>query len=159
MAELKTVLAEAGFSNVVTYLQSGDVIFSSGITNTIELANRIHEVIIEMLGLDVDVIVFSKSEWASIIRKAPVWWGSNKEWKHNLLVLLKPFDIDEAIRAIGELKPNIEAAEPGNGVIYQSMSLKFFSRTTTGKLSSGPIYKRITVRNYNTATKLLTILD
>lgn len=67
--------------------------------------------------------------------------------------------MDETIRAIGELKPDIEAAEPGNCVIYQSMSFKFFGRTTTGKLSSSSIYKKMTVRNYNTATKLLTLLD
>lgn len=60
---------------------------------------------------------------------------------------------------VGELKPDIETIEPGNGVLYQSMSLKMFGRTTTGKLVSNPIYKKITVRNYNTVTKLFSLLN
>ena len=73
--------------------------------------------------------------------------------------MLKPYDMDEAAAAIGELKPDIETIEPGNGVLYQSMSLKIFGRTTTGKLASNPIYKRITVRNNNTVIKLLSLLN
>lgn len=159
MAELQTALQDSGLEDVVTYIQSGNVLFSSTQTDTVELAKQIHDVTHKKFGLDVGVVVLSKEEWSSIIRNAPAWWGSNPEWKHNLLILLKPFDMHKTVQAIGELKPDIETMEPGEGVLYQSMSLKLFGRTTTGKISSSPVYKQMTIRNYNTATKLLTLFD
>jgi uncharacterized protein (DUF1697 family) len=107
----------------------------------------------------VEVVVFSQSEWRQIIAAAPSSWGADKTWKHNLLVLLPPYNMAEAVTAVGALKPDIEAMRAGDGVLYQSMSQALFGRTTTGKLASNPLYKRLTIRNYNTATKLLALLD
>jgi uncharacterized protein (DUF1697 family) len=104
-------------------------------------------------------VLFSKDEWVEIIAAAPLWWGQYKTRKHNILVLIPPYDIREVITSIGELKPDIEAMHPGDGVLYQSMSLELFGRTTTGKIASNPVYKKMTVRNYNTATKLLSLLN
>ncbi|MDO8736242.1 MAG: hypothetical protein Q7K29_04070 [Thermoleophilia bacterium] len=80
-------------------------------------------------------------EWKKIIKSAPDWWGVDPEWKHNLLIMIKPCDMKEVISAIGELKPDIEAIQAGDGVVYQSMSKKLFGRTTTGKITSNPVYK------------------
>jgi uncharacterized protein (DUF1697 family) len=159
MADLAIVVSEAGLMNVRTYIQSGNVIFESIEESTAELAQIIHSVLLKSFALDVDVAVFSESDWRRIIDNAPDWWGQNQEWKHNLIVLLKPYNIKEVVEAIGPLKPDIEAMEPGDGVIYQSMSFKLFGRTTTGKIASSPIYKRMTIRNYNTATKLLGLMQ
>jgi uncharacterized protein (DUF1697 family) len=72
--------------------------------------------------------------------------------------MLKPYDMQQVVADIGDLKPDIEMLIAGEGVLYQSMSLALFGRTTTGKLATKPIYKRMTVRNYNTSMKLLTLL-
>ncbi len=159
MANLRAALAEAGLADVQTYIQSGNVIFTSGVKDTGKLAALIGNAIAKHFDMNVGVVVFSHDEWAHIISGAPKWWGKDPEWKHNLLVLLKPYNMDDVIAAVGQLKPDIEAMEPGEGVLYQSMSLKLFGRTTSGKLSSSPIYKKMTVRNYNTATKLLALLN
>jgi uncharacterized protein (DUF1697 family) len=159
MADLQTTLTQAGFDNVVTYIQSGNIIFSSQVADRAEISKRIRSTILEGFNLDVDVVVLSHAQWSEIITNAPKWWGVDGDWKHNLLVLIPPYDMAQTMAAIGVLKPDIESAVAGDGVIYQSMSIKLFGRTTTGKLSSSPIYKKMTVRNYNTATKLLRLLE
>ena len=159
MAELRTHLFKAGIKDVTTYIQSGNIVFSSEIKDTVELSDLIHNLISEEFGLDIEVVVFSGVKWSEIVRKAPKWWGFDESRKHNLLILIPPYDMDEVMRAISELKPGIESAQAGNGVVYQSMSIKLFGRTTTGKLASSSIYKRMTVRNYNTVLKLLKLLD
>jgi uncharacterized protein (DUF1697 family) len=158
MAELKTCLSDSGLTDVRTYIQSGNVLFMSESADDIELANVIHEAIAKSFQLQVNVVVYSKADWQLVITAAPSWWGQDQEWKHNLLVLLKPFNMPLAVAAIGALKPEIEAMQPGDGVLYQSMSKALFGRTTTGKLASSPIYMQMTIRNYNTATRLLTLL-
>lgn len=159
MSELSLVLKESGLKNIETYIQSGNVIFTSAIFDTEKLAAIIHDAIQNKLGFNIGVVVLTKIEWSKIIKNAPAWWGSDPNWKHNLLVLLKPYDMQKTIESIGKLKPEIENIEPGEGVLYQSMSIKLFGRTTTGKLASSPIYKKMTIRNFNTAHKLLDIID
>lgn len=157
MADLREALAQCGFLNVRTYIQSGNVFFESPSTDKIALAKQIEDCVLQTFGAKASTVVFSKSEWQTIIHSAPKWWGQRDDWKHNLLIVIPPYDMAAVVSAVGELKPDIEAMEAGDGVLYQSMSLQLFGRTTTGKLASNPIYKQLTVRNYNTATKLLTL--
>lgn len=159
MAELKTCLEDAGFQNVRTYIQSGNVLFNAQDGDTAKLEKRMEEVIQERFGLQIRVAVFSKEEWGAILDNAPQNWGKEPSWKHNILVLLRPYNMDNAVAAIGELKPEIETMIAGKGVLYQSASIKMVGRTTTGKLASNPMYKQMTIRNYNTATKLLALLQ
>lgn len=159
MAELKEALTAAGLTNVKTYIQSGNVIFSSEINDSDKLASLIKSAISKKFKLQVDVAVFTRAEWQQIIETAPEWWGADPEWKHNLWIMIKPYDVKDITAATSALKPDIEAVEPGDGVLYQSLSIKYFGRTTTGsKIVSNPIYKRMTIRNFNTATKLRSLL-
>lgn len=159
MPLLKAALEADGFSEVQTYIQSGNVLFKHTLKDTAKLAALMEASISKHFSMDVRVAMFSYSEWKKIIEAAPSWWGEDSSWKHNLLILLKPYNMPEAVGAVGQLKPDIEAMEPGEGVLYQSMSRALFGRTTTGKLASSPIYKQMTVRNFNTATKLLDLLE
>jgi uncharacterized protein (DUF1697 family) len=159
MADLKTALTNLGLENVQTYIQSGNIVFSFAVHDTQTLAKNIQNCIAENFGLRVTVVVFTKAEWAKVINSAPAWWGKDANWKHNILVMVPPATAAEAIEAIGVIKPAIEHIEPGERVLYQAMSKELFGKTTTGKLASNTIYKKMTVRNYNTATKLLSLLD
>ena len=158
MTELRTAMEDDGFLNVRTYIQSGNVFFDSEKSKS-ELIVSLENCIKKNFGLNVPVSVFTEKEWRKIIDNAPAWWGEDDEWKHNILILLEPYDMDDIVMAIGTLKPDIENMLPGKGVLYQSMSRKLFGRTTTGKLASSPAYKRMTIRNYNTATKLLGMFE
>lgn len=159
MADLKQALESDGFLSVSTYIQSGNVFFTSEATNTQMFCVQLTKSIEHHFGLHVDVVVYSKDQWQRIITNAPSWWGTDDTRKHNLLALIEPFDINKVIDAIGVLKPDIEAIEPGEGVIYQSLSLMSFGKTTSGSLARSPLYKKMTVRNYNTATKLLSLFE
>jgi uncharacterized protein (DUF1697 family) len=156
MQDLKLALSRE-LQEVTTYIQSGNVIFKSTSDDKQKLADTIKSSIQKNFKLDVDIAVFSKDEWQEIIDQAPRWWGKDAGWKHNMIIMIGPADIAETIKAIGELKPDIERVSPGRGVIYQSISWDQFGRTTSGKIASNPIYKKMTVRNYNTATKLAAL--
>lgn len=157
MADLKTALEYDGLSNVRSYIQSGNIFFTSDSTDTETLTMELESSILKHFKLVVPVVIFSKPQWQKIIVAAPGWWGKDEAWKHNLLILLEPYDMEDVVAKVGTLKQDIEAMEPGDGVLYQSMSCELFGRTTTGKLASSPIYKRMTIRNFNTVQKLLTM--
>ncbi len=159
MADLKACFEAAGYSNVRTYIQSGNVIFETTETDKAQLKFDVEKAIQRSFKLPVQVAIFVANEWRAIVKAAPKTWGQDKSWKHNLLIMLEPVPMQNVTAAVGDLKPDIEAMTAGDGVLYQSMSLKLFGRTTTGKLASNPVYKKMTIRNYNTTLKLLELLE
>lgn len=159
MPELKECFEVLGFSDVRTYINSGNVIFSSDEPDKLKLAKAIEVAITKSFTHTVRVVVFSHDEWKAVIENAPKQWGIDPSYRYNLLVLLPPVTSTEAIAATGEVKPVIEFAEAGKGVIYQGASIKDIGKTTYAKMVGTPIYKQMTIRNYNTATKLLKKME
>ena len=158
MAELQQAAAAAGLQDVQTYIQSGNIIFSSDITDPDKIAAIVKAAIQKSFVLDIGVAVFSKAAWQKIIKSAPRDWGHDETKRHNLLVLIKPYDVNEVMTTIGELKPEVETLTAGNGVIYHSLSIKLHTRTRLTRVVGRPVYKQMTIRNYNTASKLLALM-
>lgn len=160
MADLRDALTASGLKDVQSYIQSGNVIFTAPkATDERRLEKQIHDCIKQQFKLEVAVVVLSKQAWSDIISNAPAWWGVDGDWKHNLLVAIQPATAAQVVEAIGVLKPDIERVEAGKGAVYQSILFEKFGRTSSGKLASLPIYKNLTIRNYNTAQKLQTLLN
>ena len=160
MAALKECFESLGFQKVRTYINSGNVIFETDESNTTALARMIEERIEQSFSHSVKVVVFSRDEWRDIIEAAPQQWGSDMErYRYNLLVLLPPTTAQDAIEQCGQPKPDIEFAEAGERVIYQGAQWKAITRTNYAKIVGKPIYKQMTIRNYNTSIKLLSLLE
>ncbi|GAC1388014.1 MAG: DUF1697 domain-containing protein [Candidatus Saccharimonadales bacterium] len=158
MMDLVTTLNASGLINCQSYIQSGNIIFNATQRSVIKLSQHIEKVLSDQFNIRAKVAVFTMSDWESIIKQAPCDWGVDTTWKHNLLVLVQAIPSSEVAAAIGTIKPDIEILVPGNRVLYQSMSRTQFGKTTTGKLANNPIYQIMTVRNFNTATKLLHLM-
>lgn len=77
MAELKESLAELDFAEVTTYLNSGNVIFSSAIEDENILSNKIAFMIKERFRLDIPVFIMLQDELEERLNHAPDWWGND----------------------------------------------------------------------------------
>ncbi len=71
MDQLKVLCENLGFSQVRTYIQSGNVIFCDTADNTAEIGRRIEEKIREDHGYDVTVIIRTPAELRRILRNNP----------------------------------------------------------------------------------------
>lgn len=159
MAELKAALEADGFDDVKTYIQSGNVFVTTSQKDQLKIALAITKTIKKHFALDVRTVVFTKTEWKHIIQSAPKWWGQGEGWRHDLFILLPPFDMDKVMAEIGAAKPDIEQMKAGKSVVYSSRLFAKTSSTTAHKIISKPIYKEMTVRNHNTSNKLLTLFE
>lgn len=161
MADLKAALESDGFAPVKTYIQSGNVFVNTSESDPLKVAQAVSASIAKHFSLDVKVVVFTKKQWQKVVSDAPKWWDGSKDkgWKHDLFILLPPYDMKEVMRSIGEPKPDIESIGSGAGVVYGSLDIAKYGRTTTSKIVGTPLYKQMTVRNYNTSTKLLALFD
>ncbi|MFC4145744.1 DUF1697 domain-containing protein [Micromonospora mangrovi] len=71
MADLRRLVADLGHTDVRTYLQSGNVVFTSPATDPDELARGIERVLTDELGLTVPVLVRSGTELAALTAAGP----------------------------------------------------------------------------------------
>ena len=55
--------------------------------------------------------------------------------------------------------PGVDEAHAGPGVLYFSRLISKASQSRLSKIVSSPIYKSVTIRNWNTTTKLLRLMD
>lgn len=71
MSELQRVLEQAGFRQVRTYIQSGNVLLESDETGQAVLEARIKAAIAEAFGFNIPVLVRDRAEWEAVARNNP----------------------------------------------------------------------------------------
>lgn len=70
MAQLRQVLIEAGFKNVRTYIQSGNVVADSDLTPP-KIENFVHDLIQEYIGPNLTVVVHAAADMQRILHDNP----------------------------------------------------------------------------------------
>ena len=86
MPELRSALEEAGFGEVHTHLQSGNVILESH-AKAESVRRKVEGVIAERFGLEIAVVVRTKAELAAVVRKNPLG-DDAKDPKHHQVTFL-----------------------------------------------------------------------
>ena len=157
MKTLKAVFEALGFTNVRTYINSGNVLFQSESRDWKELTDICKDAINSALTLDIDMMVLPADELSEAMAAAPDWWGDNPEDKHNAIFVMPPATCEEIMEGIGEIKPQYEKVACAGPIIFWSASLANFSRTRWSQLVKTKYYKNVTIRNSNTARKLLEL--
>jgi uncharacterized protein (DUF1697 family) len=71
MADLREVVAALGHTGVTTYIQSGNVLFSTADTDTAKLAAALESAIEDRFGLWSSVVVLSRDELAEVLAANP----------------------------------------------------------------------------------------
>jgi uncharacterized protein (DUF1697 family) len=158
MSELRTCFEAAGYENVTTYINSGNAIFDSEETGLSRLVQTCEHVIEQQFGFSVRVSVISEEQLRQALTHAPEWWDKDPASKHNALFVIAPAKADEIMRVVGEAKPEYEQVASYGNVIFWSAPLSTFGRSRWAKIVGTPAYQHITIRNANTAKKLLQLV-
>ncbi len=158
MPELQAAFREAGYTDVSTYIQSGNVLFTADPATGADREAALERMLAERFGIPLMVIVRSREELAAVVDVAPAGHGG-PELRSDVMFLKDPAERDAVITALPALDPEVDRAEPGPGVLYFSRVAARASSSRLTRIMSLPVYKRLTVRNWNTTTKLLALLD
>ncbi len=157
MAELKKCFGTLRFTEVKSYLNSGNVVFSNDADSPVDLTNRIEAMIKEQFGFDVPVYFISKEELEDILQNAPDWWGTeNKEIYNNLIFIIPPVTFSDVFNEIGAPKEEFEKIQDYKEVIFWSFSRKDYQKTNWwSKTASANISSKLTIRTANTVRKIV----
>lgn len=130
MAELKKGFENLEFQEVKTYLNSGNVVFSSDEGDLKNITNQIEKMIKTQFTLNIPVFVISKDVIIDILHNAPEWWDDdNKEIYDNLIFIMPPVKFSDVYNEIGEPKKELEKIENYKEVIFWSFNRKDYQKT------------------------------
>ena len=154
MAELRDLLNKNGFSDIKTYIQSGNVIFKVAETNVQEIENSIQKSIANHFGFEVSVMVRTRQQLQKIFDNCP--FSKDKKINSYFAILSSSPNKDLVKEACEKTYEN-EECEIANDCLYfysdkgygnAKFSLNFFERK---------LKVNATARNYKTMLKLLSL--
>lgn len=158
MPELKKQFEQNGFNEVKTYINSGNIIFSTNEANEKELKEKCEALIVSRFHLSIPVVIISAADLMTALNHAPSWWDQEKDAKHNAIFVMPPATVDRVFQEVGIIKPEYEKVDHYGRLIFWSAPIKTFSRTRWSKVVGSSVYDHITIRNANTVKKLLQLI-
>jgi uncharacterized protein (DUF1697 family) len=156
MADLKALFSRLGFSNTVSYIQSGNVVFESEKgDNNIELAKKIETAIQEHFKLDVPVMVRKASEWKQIVSANPFLNDKSIGIERLHLTLLDETPEDPQIDDLKQIVLDSDQFEVIGQEVFLCCKDKFSSKSKmTNSLFEKKFKCKATNRNWKTVMKL-----
>lgn len=163
MADLRQIAAELGHTDIATYIQSGNLLFTSTDNDTAGHAAALHQRIAERLGVRPAVVVISAGQLARTIADNPFPDVTNHKSLHAVFRnddmsaagLTAVADAVERARATGSRD---EAVVVGR-TLYLHTPDGFGRSELAARLASSAAQTAGTARNWATVTTLMTMLD
>ena len=154
MSELRACFEAAGFREVSTYINSGNVIFSS---TKMPIASEIEQKLTDHFGFNIDTLVLSGMKLTAVVRAIPDKWDNDTEQKSDVGFLFPDIDTPDILEQIG-YRPDVESMLYVSGAILMNVTRNNQSKSSLLKLMGTLLYKRMTIRNVITTRKLAKLI-
>ena len=154
MPDLRCVLEGLGCTRVTTYIQSGNVVFDSRLKNPVKLSAAIEESLASQVACPARVVVVGEDRLAAVVNNAPPEFGALPAQFRYDVVFLKPHLDARALLPTISLKPGVDEAFAANGVLYLRRLTFRATQSRLPQLTRHAAYPGMTIRNWNTTTKL-----
>jgi uncharacterized protein (DUF1697 family) len=159
MTELAACFQALGFTDVRTYIQSGNVIFREEGADQSQLTRLLEEALSRAFQYNASVVLRSEAEMQAVVTHAPEGFGSDPStFRYDVIFLKEPLTSAEAMQYVTS-KEGVDQAFAGKGVLYFSRLNSKASQSHLTRLITLPVYQRLTIRNWNTTTKLLKMME
>ncbi len=171
MGDLRGVVTSLGHTGVTTYIQSGNVLFSTAETDTAKLAAALESAIAERFGIWASAVVLSRDELAAVLAGNPYPDEPNPRLVHVVFLNAEPpEDLLDRIAAAQSAtaakgsRDTVQAAGPAlfvhtpDGFGTSELAQVLFRIISPPAKSQAPGLTA-TARNWATSTKLLALCE
>ena len=153
MAAVKEALVALGLSDVRTYINSGNVIFSTRASDVQRLTARIEKALEQHTGMAIKVLVVDHKALKKMVDAIPLKWVDDKTMRTYVLMLWKELD-DRGILERLPAKPGVDELRYTPGAVVWRVDRENVGRSQMNRIVGTALYKKITMRSANTMRKL-----
>ena len=154
MAQLRQELTDLGLEKVETYINSGNIFFTSTepkarLVEELETFFAVHYTFIQSFSL------LSQEDYEEELKNLPAWWTKDLARK-DVLFYTEGLDVDQVIEKVNSLELEDEVVHFGKlGIFWGKFSEESYYATAYHKyLLKMPFYRQITIRNAKTFDKI-----
>ena len=158
MADLKDAITGLGYENVITYINSGNIIFNY--TENIGVVNDKISQILNSYLFKINKVILTKQEYIEELKNLPSWWN-NDFYRKDVLFYSEDIDFSSIKERINNMPLNEENVYFGKRAIFWGkFNEKNYLKTAYHKyLIKESFYKAVTIRNGRTFMKIAELLD
>ncbi|HVC77734.1 MAG TPA: DUF1697 domain-containing protein [Candidatus Micrarchaeaceae archaeon] len=153
MAAIKEALAALGLSDVRTYINSGNVIFSTRASDVQQLTARIEKALEQHTGVSIKVLVMDHKALKKMVDAIPRSWVDDKTMRTYVLLLWKELD-DRGILDRLPIKAGVDELRFTPGAVVWRVDRENVGRSQMNRIVGTPLYQKITIRSANTMRKV-----
>jgi len=153
MAAIKEALVDIGLPDVRTYINSGNVIFSTRASDTQKLGARVEKALETRTGMPIKVLVMDHKGLKKLVDAIPRNWVDDKTMRTYVLLMWKELD-DPKILERMPVRAGVDNVRYTPGAVIWQVLRKDIPKSRMNTLIGRPDYKLITIRSANTVRKL-----
>lgn len=157
MPELRDALEDAGYEEVRTYLQSGNVVLTSTAPAK-KVARDCERLIADRFGLEIAVVTRTRAELAKVVERDPLE-GAAHDPKRYQVSFLEAKPPAKVVRELESLAAGKEQLVAVGREIYAWHPAGVARSKLWARLAGKNLGVTATARNWTTVTKLLELAD
>jgi uncharacterized protein (DUF1697 family) len=157
MTDLKAMLADLGFGNPQSLLQTGNLVFQSKEPSSEKLEAKLEKAAAERFGLTSDVVIRTASEWQQAIAANPFKKEAANDPSHLLIMPLKQAPAKKAVQDLQTAIHGRETVAAVGRELFIVYPDGIGRSKLTNKLIETRLQTRGTGRNWNTALKIAAL--
>jgi uncharacterized protein (DUF1697 family) len=157
MPELRELLAGAGYDDVRTYVQSGNIVLT-GDRAPAALEVDVERLIAEHLGLDIDAVARTRDELAAVVRRNPLAGVATDPKRYQVSFLDRELE-PELVKQLSSFAAESERLVAHGRELYAWHPDGVARSKLWAKLAGPDLGVKATARNWNTVEKLLAMAD
>lgn len=159
MSELRDCFEKLGFTDVTTYINSGNIFFASDEADIVALVHKCEVAIKDRFGFVVVVTVISKHDFEDALHHAPSWWADGTaDTRNDALFVIPPTTAKEVLTELQKKTSTVDKLGSYGQVVFWTLPMAEYNKSVVPKMIGTPIYKRVTMRSSTTTNKLLGLL-
>ena len=154
MAELRQKLTDLGLGKVETYINSGNIFFTSTASKD-QLVEKLEDFFEVYYPFIQSFSLLNQEDYEAELKNLPAWWNEDLTRK-DVLFYTESLDVDQVIEKVNSLELKDEVLHFGRlGIFWGKFSEESYSKTAYHKyLLKMPFYRNITIRNAKTFDKI-----
>jgi uncharacterized protein (DUF1697 family) len=153
MPELREALTEAGYQNVRTYVQSGNIVLDSD-QKPAALERACERLIEERFGLEIQVVVRTRDELAEVVERNPLGDVATDPKRYQVSFLAEPLD-PERVEQLNAVAADSERLVAAGRELYAWHPDGVARSKLWARLAGTGLKVKATARNWNTVETLL----
>jgi uncharacterized protein (DUF1697 family) len=157
MAQLRSALENAGFEDVATYVQSGNIVITSA-DSAAKVARAVERLVEKEFGLKIPVVVRTRAQLAEVVKRNPLSKVA-KNPKRYQVSFLETKPSTALLRQLEEVAAPTERVVAHGREIYAWHPEGVARSKLWAALAGKGLGVTATARNWTTVTKLLELAD